>query len=64
MLAKNMSLVRNLKSLLNTKSGQERDFACMDGLKVISVTWIILGHSFGILGLFVSKYNFSYKTLN
>lgn len=42
------SLVRNTKSLLNTKSSGDQ-FTCFYGLRFLSMAWIVLMHTWGML---------------
>ncbi|XP_041453975.1 nose resistant to fluoxetine protein 6-like [Lytechinus variegatus] len=47
---------RNLVKLLSTTAGQDRSIGCLNGLRVLSMGWVILGHAFffpsqmGIIG--------------
>ncbi|XP_072044016.1 nose resistant to fluoxetine protein 6-like [Amphiura filiformis] len=38
---------RNLSKLLDTTVGQSQSIGCLHGIRVISITWVALGHTFG-----------------
>ncbi|XP_072044138.1 O-acyltransferase like protein-like [Amphiura filiformis] len=38
---------RNISKLLDTTVGQSQSIGCLHGIRVISITWVALGHTFG-----------------
>lgn len=57
------SAIKNSKKLFNTDTQPEGSIGCLDGLKVLCMLWIIIGHSysFGIQWLFFSNPNYFRK---
>lgn len=45
------SLLENNQKLLSTKSAAVNNLACLDGIRVLSTTWIVLYHSYYVLTL-------------
>lgn len=51
------SLISNSKKLFSTKVGED-NISCINGLKVISMIWVILGHRFTVNALLPNINNF------
>ena len=53
------SILRNVKKLMNFDACQN-DLKCLHGIRVMSITWVILGHNFSeifvITGIFIYGY--------
>ena len=41
------SVLKNGSAILNCKQGQG-DLGCVHGIRVLSITWVVLGHSFAM----------------
>jgi len=55
---KAFSLFQTVPSLLATKQGPGM-ITCLNGLRVISMSWVILGHSYSFLGTLMNVDNYS-----
>ncbi|GFT13910.1 o-acyltransferase like protein [Nephila pilipes] len=52
------SMISNLKRLFSTETSIE-NFSCIQGLRVLTISWVILGHAYFFAGFF----KMSYRTL-
>ena len=51
------SLIRNVRSLLNPENKTDKNLDILNGIRVLSMFWIIFGHSYDF-GMYAPLYNF------
>ena len=56
------SINRNLRSLLSVSNKSNPDHLhCLNGIRAISISWVIVGHVFGNLTYFPNSTNVTYS---
>jgi len=48
------SVLNNGRKILSTKANSSDNLACLNGIRVLSTTWVVMGHAYGDVDLYPS----------
>lgn len=51
------SIITNTRKLMNTSTASS-PLACLNGMRVISMWWVIIGHTYSFVVSFLGKYQY------
>ena len=64
-MLRSFSLIQNMKFIFQKPSGSSQRLSCLEGMRSLSMTWVILGHhfAFGFRYLHAQNWNYIYNIL-